>query len=123
MMIATARATSGSSGSRAGRTWRSVRILVRRDTAIGGPSDLHDLRFFVLQQVVDRLRVLVGQLLHALLGAPLVVVADLVVLRQVLQMLHHVTADIPNRDLAFLRELADDLGELLSPLLVRLRHR
>src|SRR6266508_2956272 len=39
--------------------------------------DFHDLGLFVLLEGVDRLRVLVGQLLDALLGAALVVAADL----------------------------------------------
>src|SRR6187551_2887104 len=59
-MIATLRATSG--GSRSPVT-----------------SDLHDLGLFVLHQVVDRLDVVVGELLHLLLRAPLLVVADLAV--------------------------------------------
>src|SRR5947208_12090151 len=76
MMIATACATSGSSGSAAGRTCRSVLIFVRMLTAVAEALDLHNFSFFVLEQVVDRLRVLVGQLLHAFLRAVLVVLAD-----------------------------------------------
>ena len=41
----------------------------------------------MLQQVVDRLRVLVGQLLHALLAAVLVVGADVAVVDELLQVL------------------------------------
>src|SRR5215212_867723 len=88
MMIATACATSGSSGSGAARVLRSVRIFVRRLTVCGSRrSDFHDLGLFVLQEVVDRLRVLVGQLLHAFLRAVLVVTADLL---DVLEVLHRV---------------------------------
>src|SRR5882724_726502 len=43
----------------------------------GGSLNFHDLSFLVLQQVVDLLRVVVGELLYALLGATLVVRADL----------------------------------------------
>ena len=59
---------------------------VRRDRARAGgsaassvvahPSDFHDLRFFGLDQLVDLLDVLVGELLDVLLGARLVVLGD-----------------------------------------------
>ena len=39
-------------------------------------SDLHDLGFFALQQIVDPRDMLVGHLLDAPLGRALVVVAD-----------------------------------------------
>ena len=51
MMIATERAMSGSSFSRAGFSARSVRSLVRSFTDL----DLHDLFFFALEEVVDAL--------------------------------------------------------------------
>src|SRR5262245_6580033 len=122
MMIATLRATSGTSGSGAGRTCRSVLIFVRSDTGLE-VLDLHDLGFLVLQQLVDRLRVVIGQLLDAFFRTPLVVVAYLAVLAELLQVLHDVTAHVSHRDLPLLRQLPHDLDELLAPLFVRLRHR
>src|SRR5213596_1908550 len=115
MMIATACATSGSSGSAAGRTCRSVLIFVRMLTAVAEALDLHNFSFFVLEQVGDRLRVLVGQLLHAFLRAVLVVLADFA-LGQVLQVLNSVPPNVSHRDPSFLRDLADDLDQLLPAL-------
>src|SRR5215203_3938532 len=103
-MIATLRGASG--GSRSAAT-----------------SDLHDFRLFVLDQVVDRLHVLVGQLLHLLLAPPLLVVADLALAHELLQVLHHVSAHVADRDLPLLAVAADDLDELLTPLLGQLRDR
>src|SRR2546423_13530040 len=139
MMIATARATSGSSGSRAGRTCRNVRIFVSRLNAFPSSTErsegtsrtrenceafsrlnLHDLRFFVPQEVADRLRVIVGQLLHLLLRTTLVVTADVL---ELLQVMHRVPPNVSHRDLPFLRDLAHALHELLAALLRRLRHR
>src|SRR5207245_95955 len=142
MMIATAWAASGSSGSGAGRAWRSVLIFVRRLMPLSwSPSaakvlpspaesaehfsrrlDLHDLRFFVPEEIVDRLRVVVGQLLHALLSAALVVAADLLVRRELLEVVHGVPPDVSHRNPPLLRDLPHDLDELLAALLRRLRH-
>src|SRR5215213_8654985 len=105
MMIATLPASPGALSC-------PVSTSERFDAA--GASNFHDFGFFVLHQLVDRLRVLVGQLLHLGLPAPLLVVADLAVLDQLLEMLHHVPADVPDRDLAVLTRLADELDELLA---------
>src|SRR5438132_12065903 len=106
MMIATARATSGRSTSRAGRICRRVRILVRRLTGRGPRrSDFHDFGLFVLQEVVDRLRVTVGELLHPVLGAMLVVRADLALRRELLQVLHRVSTNVSHCDPPLLRDL------------------
>src|SRR2546421_2962968 len=131
MMIATARATSGSSGSGAGRTFRSVRIFVKRLMPFlffGLPSeakvlaqpaenaehfprlDLHDLSFFLPEEVVDRLRVIVRQLLHVLLSAPFVVGAHVF---ELFQVMHRISTNVSHRDLPLLRDLAHDLDELL----------
>ena len=89
---------------------------------VGGDLILH-FGFFVLHEVVDRLRVLVGQLLHLSLAAALLVVADLAVADELLEVLHHVAANVPDRDLALLAVLAHELDELLAPLLRQLRDR
>ena len=49
-----------------------------------------------------RFDVLVGELLGLLLGAALLVVADVAVLDEVLQVVHDVTADVPHGDAALL---------------------
>ena len=46
--------------------------------------------------------VLVGELLHLLLAAPLLVVADLAVPDELLEVLHHVAAHVADRDPALL---------------------
>src|SRR5262249_56395989 len=68
MMIATARGRSSPVKS------SSAVSLTTRGSGALSASDLHDFRFLMLQQLVDRLRVGVGELLHFLFGAPLVVV-------------------------------------------------
>src|SRR6185437_15511729 len=128
MMIATVSATSGSSRpSGSGRTRARVRMRDRRFTAVlfspsGEGLHLHDLGFFALQEVVDLRDMLVGQLLHPALGGVLVVVADLAVLDQVLEVPHHVAADVPDGDPPLLGHVARDLDELLAPLLRELRN-
>src|SRR5262249_2659447 len=88
-----------------------------------GAPDLHDFGFLVLQKLVDVLRVLVGQLLHALFRAPLVVGADLAVVDQLLQVLHRVSPDLADCDAVLLRESSHDLDELFPPLFGQLRDR
>src|SRR4029453_18680510 len=83
-----------------------------------GHLNLRDLGFFALQEVVDLLDVLVGELLNALLGAMFVVRANALFF---LQVVDHVTAYIPHRDPPVLGDLPRDLDELLAPLLGQLR--
>ncbi len=66
---------------------------------------------------------LVRQLLGAVLGPPLLVVADLAVPDELLQVVHDVPADVPDGDATLLGEVPDDLDELLAPLLGELRDR
>src|SRR5262245_3077797 len=108
MMIATVLATSGRSPSWIGLTRTSLRLRERRFIAARVPApcppdgaasafrrlDLHDLRLFVLQEVVDLVHVVVGHLLHLPLGRPLLVVAHLAVPHQILEVPHHVPADV-----------------------------
>ena len=86
-------------------------------------SDLHDLGFFVLQQLVDRVDVLVGELLHLFLGAVLLVGPDLARVDELLQVVHDVAAHVADGDPALLGDVPDDLDELLAPLLGELRDR
>src|SRR5262249_48190188 len=93
MMIATDRAISGSSGSTVLMP-RRARILVRRlmcrrllrgkCAALSAALDLENLGFLALQQLVDLVHVVVGQLLRAFFGAPLLVVADVALADQLL---------------------------------------
>ena len=53
----------------------------------------------------------------------LLVVADVAVLDELLEVPHHVAADVAHRDAALLRHRAHDLDELLAPLLGQLRDR
>src|SRR6266540_2405617 len=88
-----------------------------------GTSNFEDLGLFLLQQLVDRVRVLVGELLHPLLGTVLLVAADLPLVDELLQMVHDVAAHVAHGDSAVLRHLAHDLDELLAPLLGQLGDR
>src|SRR5215207_4171158 len=82
-----------------------------------GSSHLEDLVFLALEQGVELLGLLVGELLQRLLGAVLVVGAGLARVAQLAQVVQRVTADVADRDLALLGEPADHLHELLAPLL------
>src|SRR5207245_8062153 len=77
---------------------RSPPVLMAAPQAAPRRSHFHDFRFFVLQEIVDRLRMVVGELLDALFRAPLVVVADVPFLAELLQVMHHVTTDVSHRD-------------------------
>src|SRR4029453_15092312 len=66
-------------------------------------------------QVVDQANVLVGDLLHVVQAAPLVVLGNLVVLEEFLQTLVGVAADPANGVAAFFRVLMDEARHFLSP--------
>ena len=55
--------------------------------------------------------------------ATLLVLADLALDFELAQVAHHVAADVADRDLAVLAVAADELDELLAPLLGQLRDR
>src|ERR1043166_7603197 len=97
MMIATACAASGRCSS--GLT----SVPVPGTEAI--QLDLHHLGLFVLQQLVDVLRVLVGQLLDTALGPVLVVRADLAVVDELLQVSHGVAPDLADGDSVVFRHV------------------
>src|SRR6266536_3891238 len=98
-----------------------ARPLTKRSIFRG--LDFEDLFFFPLQEVVDLVRVVVGQLLNALLGPVLLVASHLALVDELLEVVHDVAADVPDRDAAVLGHLPGDLDELLSPLLGQLRDR
>src|SRR5579875_2871594 len=115
MMIATACATSGRRSSGA----RSAPVPGTEATRL----HLHHLRFLVLQELVDLLRVLVRQLLDPALGSVLLVGAHLPPLDELLQVPHGVAADLADRHPVLLRHVADDPDELPAPLLRQLGDR
>src|SRR5215217_1469973 len=82
-----------------------------------GSSHLEDLVFLALEQGVELLGLLVGELLQRLLGAVLVVGAGLARVAQLAQVVHRVAADVADRDLALLAQPADDLHQLPAALL------
>src|SRR4051794_12789180 len=79
-------------------------------------SDLEDLFFLAFQQGVELMDLLVGQALERFLGTVLVVGARLAGVAQLAQVVQRVAADVADRDLALLRQLPDDLDELLAAL-------
>src|SRR5436190_8002810 len=112
MMIATVRASSPRCSS-----------STARESGVCSPSDLEDLGFLALQQLIDLLRVVVGELLDALLRAVLLVLADLALVDELLEVVDRVAADVAHCDAPLLGHPAHDLDELLAALLRELRDR
>ena len=77
----------------------------------------------VVARLVDLLDRVVGQLLHFVLEALALVLADLVLLLVGLEVIHPVAADVADRDPRLLGILADELGQLLAALLGQLGDR
>src|SRR5918911_1098133 len=91
MITATDDATSGRSSSGSGRMRASVRMRERSLTLL---SDLHDLGFLALQEVVDLVHVVVRELLDAPLRRTLLVVAHVAVLHELLEVPHRVAPHV-----------------------------
>ena len=72
---------------------------------------------------VDPLDVLVGGLLDLVAVLLVLVLADAVLLLELLQMLHRVAADVADGDALLLGVLAGELGEFLAALLGQRRDR
>src|SRR5215208_7483649 len=87
-----------------------------------GSSHLEDLFFLALEEGVELLGLLVGELLQRLLGAVLVVGARLAGVAQLAQVVHDLAADVADGDAALLGEVADHLDELAAALLGQLGH-
>src|SRR5829696_883906 len=87
------------------------------------PSHLEELGLLVLEQLVDRRHVALGDLLQLLLGPGDVVLADLAVLGHPVELVLGVPADVADRDLGVLGLAVGDLDELLAALLGQLRER
>src|SRR5688572_19659073 len=92
-------------------TWRGMAVLgstltVAMRGAGPGPSDGQDLRFLGGNQPVDLGDRPVGELLDLVERASLLVLADLLVLQQLLRMLVGIAADVAHRDLGVLALVA-----------------
>src|SRR5215211_1159683 len=92
-------------------------MMATYEALTGRASDLEDLFFLALEQGVELLDLLVGELLQRLLGAVLVVGTGLARVAQLAQVVHGVAADVADRDLALLGQAAHHLHQLLAPLL------
>src|SRR5262249_11417573 len=112
MMMATCRGTAMSPTSPA----RSGSFLVL------GPRTSHgeDFLFLRRQHLVDLADRLVGRFLHLLARALALVLADLVLLLELLEHVETVAAHVPHRDPRRLGVFVRDLDQLLAPLLVEL---
>src|SRR5215213_1468904 len=77
-------------------------------------SDFQNLRFFGMDESVDELDMLVGELLYILLGVPFIVLRDLF---QFLDARERVGAGMPHCDSSFLPQLVDHLYEILAAFL------
>src|SRR5262249_21427797 len=97
MMSAIERGTSSPARSRGEPALGSALASELPALVTTGESHLHDLGLFHLQEVVDRLRVLVRDLLDLLLCPALLVVADVTVHDELLQVLHYVAPHVPDR--------------------------
>src|SRR4029079_17078022 len=108
MMIATCRGTANS----------GVRTLSNSGFDISSSSHREDLLFFCRQHLVDLDNDVVGRLLH-LLGRPFaLILADLVVLLQLLEYIETVASNMTHRDLGSLRILVSDLDQVLATILI-----
>src|SRR3954447_16752647 len=111
--------TTGSPRACAQRPLPSVMMA----TYCAGTSDLEDLGFLGLQQLVELRDLLVGELLELRLGAVLLVRAGLPGLLELAQVVHAVAADVADRDAAVLGDVSHHLDELLAALLRELGDR
>src|SRR2546426_6075308 len=94
----------------------TVRVSGRAAPSRPGPSDLEDLFFLVLRQLVDLVDVEIGLLLHLVQPALLVILGDRLVLEELLQRLVGVPALQPDRRPPVLGDLVHTLRELLAAL-------
>src|SRR5690606_11886531 len=80
-------------------TWRGTPGMESAEALMRAPSDRHQLLFLGLDHLVHALDRVVGDLLDLAFEAALVVLADLLLLQQVLGLLQGVAADVADRDL------------------------
>src|SRR3954470_21368847 len=80
-------------------------------------SNLEDLLLFVLEELVDLMDALVGQLLERFFGAMLVVAADVAVLLQLAEVVHDVPSHVADSDTPILGNAANHAHQFPSALL------
>src|SRR3954469_15892478 len=111
-------ASTGSPRASAQRAFPSMMIAT-----FSAGSDFEDFLLLVLEQLVDLVNALVGELLQRFLGAVLVVAAHVAVLLELAQVVHDVAAHVAHRYAAVLGDAADDSHQVLAPLLGELGDR
>src|SRR6478735_3081395 len=107
--------------SRPARPWFFVTGVVVSLMRVPICSDLEQLGLLVLEHLVDRVGVLLGDAVEPLLGAGDVVLADLAVLLELLEALLGGPTQVANGDAAVLGLGPSDLDVLLAALLGQLR--
>src|SRR3954463_3226097 len=115
-------ASTGSPRASAQRAFPSMMIATFTARMRRG-SNREDLLLFVLEQLVDLVDALVGELLECFLGAVLVVAADVALLLELAEVVHDVAPNVADRDPSVLGDPADHPDELLAALLGQLRNR
>src|SRR4051794_31169554 len=105
--------------SRPARPWSlaDARAVSVMRSGFRTASYLDELGFLVLEHLVDRVGVLLGDAVESLLGAGDVVLADLAILLELLQAVLGGTPQVADRDPAVLGLGARDLDVLLAALL------
>src|SRR5271156_1549091 len=86
-------------------------------------SNLHDLRLFAAQNLVQLFDVLGGVILHLGFRTAKIIVSDVLFLMHLLEHLVGITSMVAHRDTKILRYLADMADQFLAPLLGQLRNR
>src|SRR5215469_5006936 len=105
--------------------WPAVRLWPRAaaaDWSYPPPSHLHDLFLLGGQQRFDIGNVLVGELLHLGLGAPLVILRHELLLEHLLDVVHDIAAHVAHGDARVLGVVPQHLGDLAPPLLGKRWH-
>src|SRR6185437_5631464 len=105
-----------------GNAERHRRATCQAQQAVQGFLDGQELLFLRLHRRIHVLDETVGQLLHVVLCAAIIVLADLLVLQHGLDVLERVAADIADRHLGTFAFMADMLGEILAAFLGEWRH-
>src|SRR4051794_23353169 len=115
-------ASTGSPRASAQRAFPSMMIATFTARMRRG-ANLEDLLLFVLEQLVDLVDALVGELLECFLRAGLIIAADLALLLELAQVVHDVAAHVADRDSTVLGDPADHADEFLTAFLGQLGNR
>src|SRR5690606_21162824 len=96
------------------RTTPVSNAIVHRTSYIGNGLDLHDVGLVGLAEVIERTGVAIGEILEAILGAPLVVLGDQLLVLHLAQIVERLAAYVAQRDLRLLDLLAHHLHQALA---------